>query len=86
MAFVVTNGTDGDRILSIGTGDPAAAARDAMAGHGSVDPANGQSVLVRPGESATIVRAFAPGETIISWLPVDHAAHGFAVTVETSGS
>jgi len=80
VAFVVRNDTDGDRTLAIGSGarEPA----DGMADHDGapMNEANA-SVVVQPGESATIVHAFGAGDASISWTPGGHDEHGFTATL-----
>ena len=63
--------------------DAASAGEGAAAGHTAADSAEEPSVLVQPGETATLVYDFAGRDgAVISWEPVDHMAQGFQTTVE----
>ncbi len=80
VAFVVTNDTDGDRIFAIGDsrGKPAGAMTD----HGSEMASDAANVAVQPGETATIVHAFAPSAVSLSWTPAGGDEHGFSARLE----
>ena len=71
VAFVVTNDTDGDRVLAIESGDASGAMKGGDMTRDDGTMAESGDVTVQPGETATLIHEFsAPDTAVISWSSV----------------